>query len=57
MTLRQATYMIARLICLAGAAAGLTAATARAETEIKFSLDQRLEGPAAIFLLAQDSGY
>ena len=48
---------LARLICLAGAATGLTAATARAETEIKFSLDQRLEGPAAIFLLAQDRGY
>ena len=54
---RWARVRWARLICLAGAAAGLTAATARAETEIKFSLDQRLEGPAAIFLLAQDSGY
>ena len=55
----------ARLICRAGTATGLAAAlavglaaaAARAETEVKFSLDQRLEGPAAIFLLAQDRGY
>ncbi|HEY4407467.1 MAG TPA: ABC transporter substrate-binding protein [Xanthobacteraceae bacterium] len=52
----------ARLACLAGAAAGLIAAgpiagAAQADTAIKFSLDERLEGPAALFLLPQDRGY
>jgi NitT/TauT family transport system substrate-binding protein len=45
------------LAWLAGAAAGLTAGTAQAQTSIKFSLDERLEGPAAVFLLPQDRGY
>jgi|SRR5215471_10010650 len=67
MTVRQAIatagwmVMLTRGICLTGIAAtlaaGSTAGAARAETEIKFTLDQRLEGPAAIFLLAQDRGY
>jgi NitT/TauT family transport system substrate-binding protein len=47
----------ARLACLAGAAAGLIAGAAQAQTGIKLSLDERLEGPAALFLLPQDRGY
>jgi NitT/TauT family transport system substrate-binding protein len=52
----------ARLALMAGAVAGLIAAgpltgAAQAETAIKFSLDERLEGPAALFLLPQDRGY
>ena len=52
----------ARLALMASAAAGLIAAgplagAAQAETAIKFSLDERLEGPAALFLLPQDRGY
>jgi NitT/TauT family transport system substrate-binding protein len=42
---------------LAAVAIGLMAGAARAETGIKFSLDERLEGPAALFLLPQDRGY
>jgi NitT/TauT family transport system substrate-binding protein len=44
-------------VCLAGAAAGLIVGAAEAQTSIKFSLDERLEGPAALFLLPQDRGY
>ena len=42
-----------------GIAGGLfvTAAPARAETAIKFTLDWKFEGPAAGFLLALDKGY
>jgi NitT/TauT family transport system substrate-binding protein len=47
----------ARLACLAGAAAGSIAGAAQAQTGIKLSLDERLEGPAALFLLPQDRGY
>lgn len=47
----------ARRIGVAGAMIGLLASAARAEAEIKFSLDGPLEGPAAIFLQAQDRGY
>jgi NitT/TauT family transport system substrate-binding protein len=56
MTLRH-TIARARLACLAGAAAGLIAGAAQAQTGIKLSLDERLEGPAALFLLPQDRGY
>jgi NitT/TauT family transport system substrate-binding protein len=56
MTLRH-TIARARLACLAGAAAGLIAGAAQAQTGIKFSLDERLEGPAGLFLLPQDRGY
>jgi len=56
MTLRH-TIARARLACLAGAAAGLLAGAAQAQTGIKFSLDERLEGPAGLFLLPQDRGY
>jgi len=45
------------LACLAAAAAGLIAGPAWAQTSIKFSLDERLEGPAALLLLPQDRGY
>jgi NitT/TauT family transport system substrate-binding protein len=64
MTLRQ---IIARspvpamarvgLACLAVAGAGLIAGAAQAQTGIKFSLDERLEGPEALFLLPKDRGY
>jgi NitT/TauT family transport system substrate-binding protein len=47
----------ARLACLAGAAAGSLTGAAQAQTGIKLSLDERLEGPAALFLLPQDRGY
>jgi NitT/TauT family transport system substrate-binding protein len=58
MTLRRIIAR-ARLACLAGAAAGSIAgaAQAQAQTGIKLSLDERLEGPAALFLLPQDRGY
>jgi len=56
MTLRHIMAR-ARLACLAGAAAGSIAGAAQAQTGIKPSLDERLEGPAALFLLPQDRGY
>jgi NitT/TauT family transport system substrate-binding protein len=56
MTLRH-TMVRARLVCLAAAAAGSIAGAAQAQTGIKLSLDERLEGPAALFLLPQDRGY
>jgi NitT/TauT family transport system substrate-binding protein len=55
MTLRH-TIACVRLACLAGAAAGLIAGAAQAQS-IKLSLDGPLEGPAALFLLPQDRGY
>src|SRR5260370_42056199 len=48
MTLRH-TVARARLACLVGAAAGSIAGAAQAQTSVKPSLDERLEGPAAIF--------
>jgi NitT/TauT family transport system substrate-binding protein len=71
MTLRHATAR-AWLTCLAVAAAALLADTlpagilmagillagsAQAQTGIRLSLDERLEGPAGLFLLPQDRGY
>ena len=56
MTLRHSVARI-RLAGLAGAAAGLIAGAAQAQTAIKLSLDDRLEGPAGLFLLPQDRGY
>jgi NitT/TauT family transport system substrate-binding protein len=56
MTLRY-ILACARLACLAGTAAGSIAGAAQAQTGIKFSLDDRLEGPAGLFLLPQDRGY
>jgi NitT/TauT family transport system substrate-binding protein len=46
-----------RLAALASALIASTVGAAKAELALKFSLDSRLEGPAAIFLLAQDRGY
>jgi NitT/TauT family transport system substrate-binding protein len=64
MTLRHVTVRTlsralsaARRAGLVGAAAGLIAGSAQAQTGIKFSLDERLEGPAALFLLPQDRDY
>ena len=50
------------LAFLAGAALGLiagtlTAESAQAQTSLKLSLDERLEGPAGLFLLPEDRGY
>jgi NitT/TauT family transport system substrate-binding protein len=56
MTLRH-TIARVRLACLVVAAAGSLAGAAQAQTGIKLSLDERLEGPAALFLLPQDRGY
>jgi NitT/TauT family transport system substrate-binding protein len=49
--------LICARLCLIGAAAGAMAGAAQAENEIKLALDERLEGPAAFFLLPQDRGY
>src|SRR5205814_9736830 len=46
----------ARLAC-ALAVLGLAAATAEAQTPVKFTLDWRFEGPAAPFTVALDKGY
>jgi NitT/TauT family transport system substrate-binding protein len=51
---------LGRPACLSAAALGLVAllaAPAAAQTSLKFSLDERLEGPGAIFLVPQDKGY
>jgi NitT/TauT family transport system substrate-binding protein len=42
---------------LAAALLIMSAAPARTQTVLKFSLDGRLEGPAALFLVPQDKGY
>jgi NitT/TauT family transport system substrate-binding protein len=52
LTLRQSALIIA-----AAVAAFLPAASALAQTAIKFSLDFRFEGPSAPFLVAIDRGY
>src|SRR6188768_2366769 len=44
-------------IGLLAAASALAATTASAQTVIKFSLDFKIEGPAAPFLVAIDKGY
>jgi NitT/TauT family transport system substrate-binding protein len=47
-----------RLLPIAVAAFALAAAwPAAAQTNVKFSLDGRVEGPAGLFLLPQDKGY
>jgi NitT/TauT family transport system substrate-binding protein len=56
MTLRH-TIARVRLACLVAAAAGSITGAAQAQNGIKLSLDERLEGPAALFLLPQDRGY
>jgi NitT/TauT family transport system substrate-binding protein len=49
---------LGRAGCVVGAMLALVAALpAAAQTSIRFSLDGRLEGPEALFLLPQDRGY
>jgi NitT/TauT family transport system substrate-binding protein len=58
MTLRQAMTLRRAATRAAGLLAALSiAGSAQAQTALKFSLDDRLEGPAALFLLPQDRGY
>jgi NitT/TauT family transport system substrate-binding protein len=58
MTLRQAMTIRRAAAGAAGLlAAVLIAGAAHAQTALKLSLDDRLEGPAALFLLPQDRGY
>jgi NitT/TauT family transport system substrate-binding protein len=55
MTLRHFIRLV-RLAGPLGIAAALMAGAAQAQTGLKLSLDSRLEGPAAVFLLPQDRG-
>jgi NitT/TauT family transport system substrate-binding protein len=55
MTLRHCIRLV-RLAGPLGVAAALMAGAAQAQTGLKLSLDSRLEGPAAVFLLPQDRG-
>jgi NitT/TauT family transport system substrate-binding protein len=49
---------LGRASCIGAIALALVAAgPAKAQTPVKFSLEARLEGPVASFLLAQDRGY
>jgi NitT/TauT family transport system substrate-binding protein len=60
MTLRHTVacaWLASTFAALVGAAAGSIAPTAQAQTSLKLSLDERLEGPAGLFLLPQDRGY
>lgn len=57
MRLMSGQILVCARLCLSAAAAGWMAGAAHAETEIKLALDERLEGPAAFFLLPQDRGY
>src|SRR3954465_10232815 len=51
-------HMIRVLGMLAGAAAAaLTASPATADTDVKFALDWKFEGPAAPYYVAIDKGY
>lgn len=49
--------MLSRRLFLSATLAAAMAAPAYAQTDIKFTLDWRFEGPAAGFLLAEDNGY
>ena len=42
---------------LAGAAAALTASSVCAQTDVKFALDWKVEGPSAPYFVAIDKGY
>jgi NitT/TauT family transport system substrate-binding protein len=57
MTLRQAMTFRRAAHAAGLLAAVLIAGAAQAQTALKLSLDDRLEGPAALFLLPQDRGY
>jgi NitT/TauT family transport system substrate-binding protein len=51
-------HMIRLLGMLAGAAAAaLAASPATADTDVKFALDWKFEGPAAPYFVAIDKGY
>jgi NitT/TauT family transport system substrate-binding protein len=55
---RPASMAAALLVPILVTLLGLsTAGPASAQTTLKFSLDSRLEGPAALFLVPQDQGY
>jgi NitT/TauT family transport system substrate-binding protein len=56
MTLRR-LIRLAWLAVPLGIAAALPAGPAAAQTSVKLSLDGRLDGPSALFLLPQDRGY
>lgn len=53
---RAAGTLVAAL-ALSAALSSVTTAPAAAQTAVRFSLDSRIEGPAAPFLLALDKGY
>jgi NitT/TauT family transport system substrate-binding protein len=54
---RSASVLAAALLIVSAAPARTQTAPARTQTALKFSLDGRPEGPAALFLLPQDKGY
>jgi NitT/TauT family transport system substrate-binding protein len=54
--MRLATFT-RRAVVLATALVGLTSLPAQAQTPIKFQLDWRFEGPAALFLASQAKGH
>lgn len=56
MSILHSTRSSRRLMLLTAAAIGF-AAPALAQTPIKFSLDWKIEGPAAPFLIAKEKGY
>src|SRR4051812_2113000 len=54
---RSACLFAAALMIVSTAPARTQTAPARAQIPLKFSLDARAEGPAALFLVPQDKGY
>jgi NitT/TauT family transport system substrate-binding protein len=54
---RHCLARLARVAALTLAAAIAGPQAAQAQTQIRFSLDWRIEGPAALFLMAQEKGY
>jgi NitT/TauT family transport system substrate-binding protein len=57
MSLLNLTHPSRSALVLAAGLLIISAAPARTQTPLKFSLDGRLEGPAALFLVPQDKGY
>jgi NitT/TauT family transport system substrate-binding protein len=55
--LTRRLFSLAAATLLAGGLAAAGAAPASAETDIKFTLDWKFEGPSAGFFLAMDKGY